>query len=38
MLSLLQRVFLTQESNQGLLQVDSLPTEISGKPQNKTSA
>ena len=32
-LSLLQGIFLTQESNQGLLAlwVDSLPTELSGK-------
>ena len=36
-LSLLQGIFLTQESNQGLLhcrrlQLDSLPTELPGKP------
>ena len=33
-LSLLQEIFLTQESNWGspALQVDSLPTELSGKP------
>ena len=33
-LSLLQQIFLTEESNRGLLalQVDSLPTEVSGKP------
>ena len=33
-LSLLQWIFLTQESNPGLLQlqVDSLPTQLSGKP------
>ena len=33
-LSLLQGIFLTQELNQGLpaLQVESLPTELSGKP------
>ena len=30
-LSLLQGIFLTQELNQGLLHVDSLPTELSGK-------
>ena len=33
-LSLLQGIFLIQESNQGLLQVDSLPTELWGKPVN----
>ena len=35
-LSLLQGIFLTQELNQGLLamQVDSLPAELPGKPQN----
>ena len=32
-LSLLQRTFLTQEPNWGLLQVDSLPAELSGKPR-----
>ena len=34
-LSLLQHIFPTQESNWGLpaLQVDSLPTELSGKPK-----
>ena len=31
-LSLLQQIFLTQELNRGLLQADSLPTELSGKP------
>ena len=31
-LSLLQQVFPTQELNQGLLQADSLPTELLGKP------
>ena len=31
-LSLLQRIFLTQESKPGLLIVDSLPTELSGMP------
>ena len=33
-LSLLQRIFPNQESNWGspVLQVDSLPTELSGKP------
>ena len=34
-LSLLQGIFLTQESNRGLLlQVDSLPPEPAGKPKN----
>ena len=32
-LSLLQRTFLTQEPNRGLLQVDSLSAELSGKPR-----
>ena len=31
-LSLLQRIFLTQESGSPALQVDSLPAELSGKP------
>ena len=31
-LSLLQGIFPTQESNQGDLQADSSPTELSGKP------
>ena len=31
-LSLLQLIFLTQESKSGLLIVDSLPTELSGMP------
>ena len=30
-LSLLQFIFLTQELNRGLLQADSLPTELIGK-------
>ena len=30
-LYLLQQIFQTQESNWGLLQADSLPTELSGK-------
>ena len=37
-LSLLQWIFLIQESNRGLLHCspDSLPTELSGKPYNYT--
>ena len=37
-ISLLQMIFPTQESNQGLLefQVDSLPAELPGKPHKST--
>ena len=40
-LSLLQWIFPTQESNQGLLhcrQIDSLPTELSGKPHEQENS
>ena len=36
-LSLLQRIFLTQESNQGLLHCRQIPTELSGGYANWTS-
>ena len=38
-LSLLQRIFLTQELNQefSALQADSLPTELSGEPSSKVA-